>query len=92
MKRNKKFRFAQLLEILFVYLLLFAVVLSVGRNVLYGSSSSSVSILGESDFSDGVTPEKAGTLVVWEDDGTGREGRNEMRAILSQMRIPWTEQ
>ena len=92
MKRNKKFRFAQLLEILFVYLLLFAVVLSVGRNVLYGSSSSSVSILEESDFSDGVTPENAGTLVVWEDDGTGREGRNEMRAILSQMRIPWTEQ
>ena len=91
-KRDRKPRFLQLLQILIIYILMFAVVLSVGRNVLYSVGNNTVSILESSDFTGPVVPEKAGTLLVWEKkDGTGAEGRREMKAILTQMRIPYTE-
>ena len=91
MKRKRKPRFLRLLSILFVYTLMFAVVLSVGRNVLYGKSSSTVRILEDGEFSGDVTPESAGTILIWGDDSTGRDGLREMDAILSQMRIPFVE-
>ena len=91
MKRRNRPRFLQLVEILVIYILMFAVVLSVGRNVLYGSSKNTVGILEKEDFSGTLTPEKATTLLIWEKDGTGKEGKTEMEAILSQMRIPCAE-
>ena len=91
MKRNKKLRFLHLMEILAIYIVMFVVVLSVGRNVLYGVKSSTVSILEPSDFSGSVTAEPAATLVIWEKDEGGKNGRAEMSAILSQMRIPFRE-
>ena len=39
MKRKKKLRFIHLLEILVIYVLMFAVVFSVGRSVLYVGSN-----------------------------------------------------
>ena len=90
-KRNRKLRFLQLLQILIIYTLMFAVVLSVGRNVLYSVGKHTVSILESSDFKGTVQPENAGTLLIWEKEGTGEEGRREMKAILSQMRIPFEE-
>ena len=75
-KRDRKPRFLQLLQILIIYILMFAVVLSVGRNVLYSVGNNTVSILESSDFTGPVVPEKAGTLLVGEKkDGTGAEGR-----------------
>ena len=91
MKHKRKTRFLHLLEILLTYTAMFAVVLSVGRNVLYGTSKNTVSILEKTDFTGTVSPEPAGTLVLWEDDETGREGRTEMSAVLSQMRVPYRE-
>ena len=90
-KPNRKLRFLQLLQILIIYTLMFAVVLSVGRNVLYSVGKHTVSILESSDFKGTVQPENAGTLLIWEKEGTGEEGRGEMEAILSQMRIPFEE-
>ena len=91
MKRKKKLRFIYLQVILAVYIIMFGVVLSVGRNVLYGSKKSMLSILNENDFSGSVSPEKAQTVLIWEGDETGKDARTEMTAILSQMRIPFTE-
>ena len=45
MKRKKKLRFIYLQVILAVYIIMFGVVLSVGRNVLYSSKKSMLSIL-----------------------------------------------
>ncbi|MBQ6590728.1 MAG: DUF2194 domain-containing protein [Lachnospiraceae bacterium] len=81
----------QLLEILVIYVLLFAVVLSVGRNVLYSVRKSAVTILEKKDFRGTVKPEEAETLLIWERDDNGRNGREEMGAIFSQMRIPFAE-
>lgn len=81
----------QLLQILVIYVVMFAVVLSVGRNVLYSVGSSKVSILESSDFRGTVEPDKADTLLIWEKDGSGKEGRREMEAILSEMRIPYLD-
>lgn len=91
MKRKRKPRFIQLLEILVIYILMFSVVLSVGRNVLYGTSKSTVRILEEGELTGTVTPESAGTILIWDTDSTGSDGRQEMNAILSQMRIPFVE-
>ena len=91
MKRKRKPRFLQLLEILVIYVLLFAVVLSVGRNVLYSVRKSAVTILEKKDFRGTVKPEEAETLLIWERDDNGRNGREEMGAIFSQMRIPFAE-
>ena len=91
MKRKRKLRFIQLLEILVIYILMFSVVLSVGRNVLYGTSKSTVRILEEGELTGTVTPESAGTILIWDTDSTGSDGRQEMNAILSQMRIPFVE-
>ncbi len=91
MKRKRKPRFLQLLEILVIYVLLFAVVLSVGRNVLYNVRKSAVTILEKKDFRGTVKPEEAETLLIWERDDNGRNGREEMGAIFSQMRIPFAE-
>ena len=91
MKRKKRPRFLHLLEILVVYIVMFVVVLSVGRSVLYGTRTDMVSILEEGDFEGRVEPENASTILIWEKDETGREGRSEMGAILSQMKIPYTE-
>ena len=91
MKRKRKLRFIQLLEILVIYILMFSVVLSVGRNVLYGTSKSTVRILDEGELTGKVTPESAGTILIWDTDSTGSDGRQEMNAILSQMRIPFVE-
>lgn len=91
MKRKRKLRFIQLLEILVIYILMFSVVLSVGRNVLYGTSKSTVRILEEGELMGTVTPESAGTILIWDTDSTGSDGRQEMNAILSQMRIPFVE-
>ena len=91
MKRKRKPRFIQLLEILVIYILMFSVVLSVGRNVLYGTSKSTVRILEEGELTGTVTPESAGTILIWDTDSTGTDGRQEMNAILSQMRIPFVE-
>ena len=91
MKRKRKPRFIQLLEILVIYILMFSVVLSVGRNVLYGTSKSTVRILEEGELMGTVTPESAGTILIWDTDSTGSDGRQEMNAILSQMRIPFVE-
>ena len=91
MKRKRKPRFIQLLEILVIYILMFSVVLSVGRNVLYGTSKSTVRILDEGELTGTVTPESAGTILIWDTDSTGSDGRQEMNAILSQMRIPFVE-
>ena len=91
MKRKKKLRFIYLQVILAVYIIMFGVVLSVGRNVLYSSKKSMLSILNENDFSGSVSPEKAQTVLIWEGDETGKDARTEMTAILSQMRIPFTE-
>ncbi len=91
MKRKRKPRFIHLLEILIIYALMFAVVLSVGRSVLYGDNNSSVRILNEGEAAGTVVPEKAETILIWDTDSTGRDGRREMSAILSQMRIPFKE-
>ena len=91
MKRKRKPRFLQLLEILVIYALMFAVVLSVGRSVLYGGKNSTVRILEEGELTGTVVPENAGTILIWDKDSTGKEGRREMSAILSQMRIPYKE-
>ncbi|MDO5131410.1 MAG: DUF2194 domain-containing protein [Eubacteriales bacterium] len=48
-------------------------------------------ILEDGETTGTVQPEAAGTLLIWENDPTGKEGRTEMQAILSQMRIPYTE-
>jgi hypothetical protein len=58
-KPNRKLRFLQLLQILIIYTLMFAVVLSVGRNVLYSAGKHTVSILEQSDFQGTVQPENA---------------------------------
>ncbi len=92
MKRKRKLRFIQLLEILVVYLVLFTVILSVGRNVLYKARSGSVTILEEGDLKGEVHPGEPETILIWDTDSTGVEGRREMDAILSQMRIPYTEE
>lgn len=91
MKRKRKPRFIHLLEILIIYALMFAVVLSVGRSVLYGDNNSRVRILNEGEAAGTVVPEKAETILIWDTDSTGRDGRREMSAILSQMRIPFKE-
>lgn len=91
MKRKRKPRFIHLLQILAVYTILFAVVLSVGRNVLYGSNKNTVRILEDPDFTGTVTPEEADTLLIWENDETGTDGRTEMGGILTQMKIPYLE-
>lgn len=91
MKRKRKPRFIWLLEILVIYTLMFAVVLSVGRSVLYGVKRSKVTILEDGDLKGTVTPEDAGTILIWDTDSTGKDGRREMSAILSQMRIPFVE-
>ena len=91
MKRKKKPRFIYLLGILAVYIIMFGVVLSVGRNVLYGSSKNALSILSRDDFSGSVSPEKAQTILIWEKDANGEDARREMKAILTQMRIPFLE-
>ena len=91
MKRKRKPRFLQLLEILVIYTAMFAVVLSAGRNVLYRANKNTLDILEETDFSGNIEAETPGTILVWEDDETGRDGRTEMKAILSQMRIPFEE-
>ena len=91
MKRKRKPRFLHLLEILVIYALMFAVVLSVGRSVLYGGKNSTVRILEEGELTGTVVPENAGTILIWDKDSTGKEGRREMSAILSQMRIPFKE-
>ena len=70
---------------------MFAVVLSVGRSVLYGVKRSNVTILEDGDLKGTVTPEDAGTILIWDTDSTGKDGRREMSAILSQMRIPFVE-
>ena len=62
MKRKRKPRFIWLLEILVIYTLMFAVVLSVGRSVLYGVKRSNVTILEDGDLKGTVTPEDAGTI------------------------------
>ena len=92
MKRKRKLRFIQLLEILVVYIVLFTVILSVGRNVLYKVSAGSVSILEEGDLRGEVNPGDPETILSWDTDSTGVEGRREMDAIFSQMRIPFTEE
>ena len=91
MKRKSRPRFLHLLEILVIYTAMFAVVLSVGRSVLYGSKTNIVTILEEGDFEGTVEPENASTILIWEKDDAGQEGRREMGAILSQMKIPFTE-
>ena len=91
MKKKRKLRFIHLLEILVIYVLMFAVVFSVGRSVLYGVSNDSVHILNEGEVQGYVTPENAGTILIWDTDSTGSDGRREMSAILSQMRIPFDE-
>lgn len=91
MKRKRKPRFLHLVEILVIYTLMFAVVLSVGRSVLYGDKKSRVHILNEGEAKGSVTPESAGTILIWDTDSTGKDGRREMSAILSQMRIPFVE-
>ncbi len=91
MNRKRKPRFIHLLEILVIYVLMFAVVLSVGRSVLYGVNNSTVRILEEGELKGSVTPESPGTILIWDTDSTGSDGRREMSAILSQMRVPFTE-
>lgn len=91
MKRVRKARFLYLLQILVIYALMFAVVLSAGRNVLYRTGKNIVTILEKGDFSGEVVPETARTILVWEKDETGREGKREMEAILSQMRVPFKD-
>ena len=84
MKRKRKLRFIQLLEILVVYIVLFTVILSVGRNVLYKVSAGSVSILEEGDLRGEVNPGDPETILIWDTDSTGVEGRREMDAVFSQ--------
>lgn len=91
MKRVKKPRFLHLLQILVIYALMFAVVLSAGRNVLYRSGKNLVSILDKGELSGDIQPETANTILIWEKDETGLEGKTEMEAILSQMRVPFKE-
>lgn len=91
MKRVKKPRFLHLLQILIIYALMFAVVLSVGRNVLYRSGNNTVSILDKGELSGDIEPEEAKTVLIYEKDETGLEGKTEMEAILSQMRVPFKE-
>ena len=63
MKRKRKLRFIHLLRILVIYVLMFAVVFSVGRSVLYGGSNKSVRILNDGEVTGTVTPESAGTIL-----------------------------
>ena len=49
------------------------------------------SILDDGEVTGTVTPESAGTILIWDTDSTGSDGRREMSAILSQMRIPYEE-
>lgn len=91
MKRVRKPRFLHLLQILIVYALMFAVVLSAGRNVLYRSGKNVVSILDKGELTGDIQPEEAKTVLIWEKDETGLEGKTEMEAILSQMRVPFKE-
>lgn len=79
--------FSGMLTIAFLMCMLMFVLITVAKNVTYTSTGPSLALLERKETELRHSTEKAGCLLLYEDDAMGNMGRREMDAILSQMKV-----
>ena len=87
---RKRSRFFGLFIIWFTLMFLLAIVFFVGRNIVYSSKDREIEILPEKSFEKNrIIQEETTTLVLYQGSQDGRKGKNEICAMLKQMKTPF---
>lgn len=91
----QKIQYKRMQIVIVIFLLLIVILIIMQRNVVYKSQERQLELLPaetEAERSERMESRsglKKESLLIWEDDESGTLGRDEMEAILTQMKVPY---